>query len=64
MNAAIGKLRRDTCLFRVIAPAHPGIVEISRIGVDRILRRIENNDTDGQPVTQLIEPQLVVRATA
>ena len=38
--------------------------EISRIGVDRILRRIENNDTDSQPVTQLIEPQLVVRATA
>lgn len=38
--------------------------EISRIGVDRILKRIENNDPNEQPITRLIEPQIVIRTTA
>jgi LacI family transcriptional regulator len=37
--------------------------EISRIGVDRILRRIENRDSWGKPGVTLIEPELIVRAS-
>jgi hypothetical protein len=33
VDAAIGELRRDTGLGRIIAPAHPRIVGIARIGV-------------------------------
>jgi len=37
--------------------------EISRIGVDRILKRIENRETWGAPSVTLIEPELVVRSS-
>ena len=33
MDAAIGKLRRDTRLRRIITPAHPWIVRVSGISV-------------------------------
>jgi LacI family transcriptional regulator len=35
--------------------------EISRIGVDRILKRIEDRESWGAPSVKLIEPELVVR---
>ena len=38
--------------------------EISRIGVDRILKRIEDVDSWGAPSVELIEPDLVVRDSA
>lgn len=38
--------------------------EISRIGVDRILKRIEDFDAWGAPCVELIEPELVVRESA
>ncbi|MEZ5932136.1 MAG: LacI family DNA-binding transcriptional regulator [Alphaproteobacteria bacterium] len=38
--------------------------EISRIAVDRILRRIENGASGDAPETRLIEPELIVRASA
>ena len=38
--------------------------EISRIGVDRILRRIEDRESWGAPCVKLIEPELVVRESA
>lgn len=38
--------------------------EISRIGVDRILKRIENRDSWGKPDVRLIEPDLVIRDSA
>lgn len=38
--------------------------EISRIGVDRILKRIENRDSWNAPDVRLIEPDLVIRASA
>lgn len=37
--------------------------EISRLGVDRILRRIEQRDAAAAPETRLIEPELIVRGT-
>lgn len=37
--------------------------EISRIGVDRILKRIENPDAWGAPDVTLIEPDLIIRAS-
>ena len=33
MNAAIGKLCRDTRLRWIVAPAHPRIIRISSIGM-------------------------------
>ena len=38
--------------------------EISRMGVDRILKRIENRDSWTAPAVRLIEPELVIRDTA
>lgn len=38
--------------------------EISRIGVDRILKRIEDVDAWGAPHVRLIEPELIVRDSA
>lgn len=38
--------------------------EISRIGVDRILKRIEDRDAWGAPAVNLIEPELVIRQSA
>ena len=38
--------------------------EISRLGVDRILTRIEDFDAWGAPQVELIEPELVVRDSA
>lgn len=38
--------------------------EISRIGVDRILKRIEEFDAWEGPCVKLIEPELVVRDSA
>jgi LacI family transcriptional regulator len=35
--------------------------EISRLGVDRILKRIEDRDAWGAPAVRLIEPELVIR---
>lgn len=38
--------------------------EISRIGVDRLLKRIDDNDAASEAVQHLIEPHLIVRDTA
>ena len=38
--------------------------EISKIGVYRILQRIERPETCGAPYVTLIEPELVVRASS
>jgi LacI family transcriptional regulator, galactose operon repressor len=49
--------------YRPLTTVNYAADEISRIGVDRILRRIENREITNGPEKRLIEPDLVVRET-